>query len=440
MALSDAEQIDRDRERIREAEDADEDDRDNLLEVSKIMRRNTTEWGDKRHHSVLQRLIVLSWGGEKYGAEELHDTTLSAALDNQEAAGELVDWIESTYESEETKRDSRLALRAFGKILTNDDPTDKDATPPPSIDWVSATTPRNYKPRPNPAHMIHWPECKAMCDHPRTNPRDAALLAVAWDAGPRSGELQELTIGDVYDREIGKEIRVDGKTGPREVSITNAVPYLQQWLNQHPGGDDPDAPLWSKLKQSEGISYRLFRDVFENAAARVGLEKPNDPTNFRKSSISDLASKPRIGQATLEDRYGWERGSDAAARYIAVFSKARKREVAIARGVDVEIEEPDPTGPKPCIRCNELIDREADECYNCGAIQDRVAAQKAAATGGTDLRSMVREAVREELGLTGPAIEQLAEPISEDPKAAVEAMEEAAEELAANPRAADSAE
>ena len=42
------------------------DDRENLLEASKIMGRHRTEkrgWGDSRHHSVLQRLIMLSWGG-----------------------------------------------------------------------------------------------------------------------------------------------------------------------------------------------------------------------------------------------------------------------------------------------------------------------------------------------------------------------------------------
>lgn len=210
--------------------------------------------------------------------------------------------------------------------------------------WISATTPSSYKPRPNPADMITWVEVREMCDHPRTNPRDAAHLAVAWDAGLRSGELQELTIGNIYELEAGKQLRVDGKTGPREVAITIAVPYLQQWLNQHPARDDRTAPLWSKLKENEGISYRLFPNIFENAARRIDLEKPDTPTNSRKSGISDLASKG-INQATLEDRHGWERGSKAAARYISVFSENRQQQVLEARGAEVEIEEPSPRAP-----------------------------------------------------------------------------------------------
>ena len=327
------------------------DDRENLLEASKIMGRHRTGkrgWGDSRHHSVLQRLIMLSWGGTKYDNEEMHNASLTAALEDKEAAGEIVDWIHDKYSNEETNRDMRNALRVFGKVLTNDNPTNKDAAPPPSIDWVPATTSETYDPAPNPANMISWEEVKSMCDHNQTNPRDAALIAVAWDAGLRSGELQNLTVGDINDHDLGRSIRVtDGKTGTRDVTITNSVPYLRQWLNQHPATDengniqDSEAPLWSKLKKADSISYRLFRDAFINAADRIGLQKPNDPTTFRKSSASDLASR-NVSQAHLEKRYGWERGSDAANRYIRVFGEEADRELAEARGMDIEFEESEP--------------------------------------------------------------------------------------------------
>lgn len=402
--------VEKQRERIREADQITEETREALLDASKVMGRHKSTWGHNRHESVLKRLIMMAWGGTKYDPPE---PSLVDALEDKEATGEIVEWIHARYENEETNRDMRGALRALGKVLTNEDPSHKDATPPPSIDWVPATLPSNYDPVPNPANMITWPETREMCEHPETPARDAALLAVAWDAGPRSGELEELTVGDVSDHDLGKIIRVDGKTGQRDVTITNAVPYVRQWLNNHPAPEDPGAPLWSKLKRPEGISYRMYRKIFIKAAERVGLEKPNDPTNFRKSSASALASKG-VSQAHLEKRYGWKRGSDAASRYIRVFGEDADRELAQARGMDVEFEEPDPEGPTDCKRCGVLIDHDADKCDNCGFIQDRELAQETVPTSGPDLGSMIREAVKEEVGeILGTAKADVREGIGE---------------------------
>ncbi|MFB6217826.1 MAG: hypothetical protein ABEH77_01410, partial [Halobacteriaceae archaeon] len=156
-----------------------EDDYRNLLKCSKVMGRFRSEWGHHRHESVLKRLFILATGATKYDPGEMHDTTLSAALEDRDATGELVEWIYNHYPNEESNRDMRGALRTFGKVLTNDDPTDKEATPPPSIEWVPATLPRNYRPVPDPSDMISWTETRDMCEHSGTNRRDAALLAVA---------------------------------------------------------------------------------------------------------------------------------------------------------------------------------------------------------------------------------------------------------------------
>jgi len=376
------------------------EDRDLLLKFSKSISPYRSEWGYKRQRSLLTRLIVLSWGGTDargYTEEEIHNSSLSAALEDREATEEIVEWIHDTYPNEETNRDMRGALRAFGKVLTNDDPTDKEATPPPSINWVPSNLPENYNRVPNRADMITWGEVREMCDHPETNARDAALLAVAWDAGPRSGELQNIRVGDISDHELGKTIQVDGKTGQRNVTITNAVPYVRQWLNNHPAPDDPSAPLWSKLKKADEISYRMYRDIFKNAAKRIGLEKPNNPTNFRKSSASALASK-NVSQAHLENRYGWKRGSDAASRYIRIFGKDADRELAKARGMEIDWEpEDDIEGPVDCKRCGVLIDADADKCDNCGFIQDREKAIQTVSTGGSELIEKIRDVVQEEI-------------------------------------------
>jgi len=89
-------------------------------------------------------------------------------------------------------------------------------------------------------------------------------------------------------------------------------------------------------------------------------------TNFRWSCASDLASKG-MKQAHLEDRMGWVRGSRAAARYVALFDSDADREFKRLEGVDVaEEDEPEPTAPLTCPRCDRETPRSKEVCVWCG--------------------------------------------------------------------------
>lgn len=88
-------------------------------------------------------------------------------------------------------------------------------------------------------------------------------------------------------------------------------------MNDHPEPDNPSAPLWSKLSKSEGLSYRQFKNCFEDSADRAGVKKPVTPTNFRKSNATYLV-RQGMGQAQIEDRQGRKRGSDATAHYFGI--------------------------------------------------------------------------------------------------------------------------
>jgi len=160
--------------------------------------------------------------------------------------------------------------------------------------------------------MLKWEEDVLLMIEEARNARNAALTAVAFDAGARSGELQDLIVGDVSDAENGLRVFVDGKMGQRSVLLIPSVPYLQCWLSDHPDSNDGDAPLWSKLSRPEEFTYRRSRSIFDDVAQRAGVTKPVTPTNFRKSNASWLADKG-MNQAYIEDRQGRKRGSDATA-------------------------------------------------------------------------------------------------------------------------------
>ena len=243
MAQTPRQEVERLKERIQNGERDidDEADREQLKEFSRQLELRKEEYGDHRHLKLLRHLTRIA---EKVGG-------LADALEDKKAAEDIVQWINTTYDNEETNRDYRVALRVFGKRVAPD-----DGDPPSSIDWISSKTSRDYNPTPDPADMLELDDdVKPMIEAAR-NPRDKALIGVQYEAGFRGGELYDLTIDDVSDGDHGLRIRVDGKTGQRTVDLITgfSIPHLQRWLSEHPAPDDPDAPLWSKLNKPERYS------------------------------------------------------------------------------------------------------------------------------------------------------------------------------------------
>jgi len=328
--------------------DIKQEDKEILLAFSDRIDLLKSEYTDHRHNKLLRHCTII--------AEEVGG--LAKAFENREAAEDIVRWINRTYDNENTNSDYRTALRVLGKRVYEEEGY------PPGIEWVPSGTSNSHSPAPDPAEMLDWREDVIPMIEETRNTRDAALIAVAFDSGARSGELQDLTVGDVSDHEHGRMIRVDGKTGQRSVSLIKAAPYIQRWMNDHPAPDDPGAPLWSKLSKPEGISYRQFKNCFQDSAERAGVTKPVTPTNFRKSNATYLARRG-MNQAYIEDRQGRKRGSDATARYIARFGGEVDDEYARMHGMEVDEGEPEPDGPIECPRCHMDTPREFATCVFC---------------------------------------------------------------------------
>ena len=339
--------IDRLRTRLGESDDISDDDAAVLRRFSDRLFVLGSRYSDQRHEALLMRLTKM--------AEEVGG--LADALDDREAAECVVSWIHRTYDNPETNKDRRIALRMLGEHATDGDGK------PDAVEWIPTGYRNTYDPTPDPAEMLRYEaDIKPMLDA-CLNSRDRALVALAFDLGPRMGELQSLTVGDVNDHDYGLQVTVNGKTGRRSPVLVPAVPHVSRWLADHPGGAATD-PLWTKLDSAEAITPNMIRKALREAASRADVTRPITPTNFRKSSASHLASEG-VSQAHLENHHGWTRGSDVAARYIAVFGDASDREIAAAHGVDVSADESDPTAPLECPRCERKTPRDEPRCVWC---------------------------------------------------------------------------
>lgn len=214
-------------DRIPDNDDIADADREALLAFSNELFLRGSQYSDHRHEKLLRHCVRI--------AEEVGG--LTDTLENRKATEAVVRWINRHYDNEYTNHDYRTALRVFGRHVNDGDGI------PDTISWVPSGTSNSHNPQPDPADMLHWDEHIQPMTEATHNNRDAAIIAVAWDAGCRSGEFRDLTIGDVTDHKHGLQITVDGKTGQRTVTLIPSVPFLTRWLQDHPNRDDPQAPL-----------------------------------------------------------------------------------------------------------------------------------------------------------------------------------------------------
>lgn len=327
----------------------DERDRELLAEFSDRLDLLREEYSDHRHLKLLRHATRMAD----------HSGPLTDALEDRDAAEDVVRWIHDTYDNEETNRDYRVALRVLARRMTEGDEV------PDAVSWVSSKTSRSYDPAPDPVEMLDLEEdVRPMLDA-TTNARQEALIALQFDAGLRGGELYDLRVGDVADGKHGMLVRVDGKTGQRSVDLIMAVPHLQKWLREHPARDDPEAPLWSKLSAPDQISYQQYLEDFRRAAKKAGVEKPVTPTNFRKSNATWLA-KQGANSHLIEDRQGRERGSKAVARYVARFGEDAADQYAKMQGIEIEEDDDTPgSAPVVCPRCEKQTPADREFCMWC---------------------------------------------------------------------------
>lgn len=345
--------IERYRERVQDSDEITEEDKQVLLDFSDRLDLIPSEISEVRHKTLLGRCTRMA---ENVGG-------LAQALEDREAAEDLVRWIHRTYDNENTNHGYRNALRSFGRRATDGDDH------PDSIEWIPSGMSSSHDPVPNPADMLKWEDDVVPMIEEARNPRDGALIAAAFDTGARASELLDLSVGDVNDHQYGLQVRLDGKTGQRSVPLISSVPYLQKWLAEHPAPDTPDAPLWSKLTEADQISYQRANQALKKAAKEAGVTKTATFTNFRKSNATYLV-RNGISQPEIEDRQGRKRGSDATAHYIARFGGEGDDNFARIHGIEVEEDEPEPIGPVECPRCDKQTPRHKPTCVWCSQALD----------------------------------------------------------------------
>jgi integrase len=228
-----------------------------------------------------------------------------------------------------------------------------------------------------------------------TNKRDRCYHIMSRDLSARPHEILNLKIKDVIFKNANgyqyAEVLVNGKTGSRHIPLIQSIPYLKDWLSNHPSRNNTKSPLFVSMdKRSMGRKqltlnglYSLYGDYKDEFFPKL-LEDPT-VSNEDKEKIKDLLQKPfnpyirrhsaltekstKLKSNTLNQHAGWSMNSSMAQKYIHYFGNESSESILEAYGIVTKNNVPiDTLNPKICPNCNEGNTQDAKFCSKCKMI------------------------------------------------------------------------
>jgi integrase/recombinase XerD len=225
--------------------------------------------------------------------------------------------------------------------------------------------------------------------------RDRCYHTMSRDSAARPHELLKLRIKDVVfrlspeNKKQYAEIRVNGKTGIRYIPLIDSIPYIKDWLSQHPQSANPDSILFSGFGRSLGRTIhesslrRIYQDYKEKFFPKLVnstnvlpedkqkikelLKKPWNPYIRRHSSLTEKSTI--LKEHTLRQFAGWSPGSNMHLKYLQYFGNESTDSILEASGIiskDKQLS--DALRPKQCPNCGESNKPDSRFCAKCRII------------------------------------------------------------------------
>jgi integrase/recombinase XerD len=277
---------------------------------------------------------------------------------NKDDIRKVVGEIEQTNLSAESKKTFKIMLRKLYRLIRD---IDEKGVYPLEVKWISIAIPKNHTKLPE--ELLTDKEIEEMIRNCMCV-RDRALIALLAESGCRISEIGLMKIKSISFEEVGARITVSGKTGMRKILVINSLPYLQEWINQHPKNNDSEAYLWYN-PQGEFLGYNRLSAILRSAGKKAGIKKRIYPHLFRHSRATRLASI--MSEASMKHYLGWAQSSKMCGIYIHMNGKETDDAILRANGVETNKEKPKPMiEPKKCLRCNTVNEVTNRFCKLCG--------------------------------------------------------------------------
>ena len=219
---------------------------------------------------------------------------------------------------------------------------------------------------------------------------------MANDMSARPHEILNLKVKDIIFKSTDEGIQYaevlirGGKTKPRTLPIIESLPYLKEWLQQHPTGGNTDSWLFVSLADAN-LGKKLNRDSLlakyqyqykaiyfprllqdqtvtepDKAIIRNMLTKPWNLYVYRHSALTEKSQI--LTESTLRDHAGWTMTSKMPTVYLHYFGTESARKLLEAKGIiqhNSSSKNINVLKSKLCPHCSEPNKPDAQFCMKC---------------------------------------------------------------------------
>jgi len=271
-----------------------------------------------------------------------------------------------------TKQSYKSIIKKFFKWLNQGDDYTKIGEYPPIVSWINTNVKKKDKPRVNASDLLTEDEVRRILEAAQ-HPRDKAFISMLYELGARIGEIGGLRIKDVTKDNYGYIVDLSGKTGHRTPRIVLSDSYLTGWLNMHPLKDNPEAPLWIIIGNSnrgKHMSYDTFKTLVMRLQKRAGVKKRMYHHLFRHTRVTHLLLNDKINEAKAKVYFGWVPDSKMLSEYSHLMSSDVNNSILEIYDIKTEENKKPILKPKQCPRCQIINGVDSQFCYKCGCILD----------------------------------------------------------------------
>jgi integrase len=224
--------------------------------------------------------------------------------------------------------------------------------------------------------------------------RDRCYHAFSRDLSARPHEILNLVIRDIVFKQAGTkqyaEVLVNGKTGTRHLPIIDSLPYVKDWLDQHPRRNDSNAYFICSLDRknfAKQMSLRGLQGIYKRYKDNyyLPLSKDSSIPNEDRQRINALLMKPwnpyirRHSSLTAKSKFlhglvfnqhaGWTPRSQMNLKYVHYFGNESSESILQEYGIlPKDNEEKDILRPKYCTNCNTPNRTDQKFCVKCRMI------------------------------------------------------------------------
>lgn len=266
---------------------------------------------------------------------------------------------------ESTLNEYRIKLRHFFTFLygTNEYPD--------VVSWIQLA--KTESPEISEDALITKTEVRKLAEA-ADNARDRALVTVLYESAARRSELLSVDLSHVRADRYGFVIKLpESKTKKRTVRLIESVPFLQEWLNNHPNKGKPESPVFVDLCKNYGgrMGPQCMRYILLKLAKHAGIKKKIYPHLFRHSRLNELA-KDGFNERDLRLFAGWSEDSNMPKVYLHYGEKELHEKLLARAGVLTEEETKEEKAnreslkPRDCPRCKLVNPATSRYCTSCG--------------------------------------------------------------------------